>query len=65
MGMTYDELSVFGRMRKNLLCGPYSMFCKLAERWSNHLSPVEVSSTRTICLPIELMMADGAIRCSV
>ncbi len=31
--MTYDELSVFGRLRKNLKCGPYSMFNKLLQEW--------------------------------
>lgn len=26
MGMTYEELSVYGRMRKIFRCGPVSMF---------------------------------------
>ncbi len=33
MGMTYEELSVYGRLRKQQNCGPYSMFCKLAHLW--------------------------------
>ncbi|XP_064397705.1 glutamine-dependent NAD(+) synthetase-like isoform X2 [Halichondria panicea] len=33
MGMTYAELSVFGRLRKVYLCGPLSMFTKLLHMW--------------------------------
>lgn len=33
MGMTYDELSVYGRLRQIDRCGPYSMFCKLIHLW--------------------------------
>ncbi|KAJ2475619.1 glutamine-dependent NAD(+) synthetase, partial [Coemansia sp. RSA 2320] len=33
MGMTYDELSVFGRLRKIEKCGPYSMFIHLLHLW--------------------------------
>lgn len=29
MGMTYEELSWFGRLRKQARCGPWSMYCKL------------------------------------
>lgn len=42
MGMTYDELSVFGRLRKVEKCGPYSMFTKLVHEWGSFLSPVQV-----------------------
>ena len=42
MGMTYDELSVFGRLRKVDKCGPYSMFTKLVYEWGSLLSPVQV-----------------------
>ncbi|CAE6506336.1 unnamed protein product [Rhizoctonia solani] len=42
MGMTYDELSVFGRLRKVEKCGPYSMFCKLIQEWGSMLSPIQV-----------------------
>jgi NAD+ synthase (glutamine-hydrolysing) len=42
MGMTYDELSVFGRLRKVDKCGPYSMFTKLVHEWGNFLSPIQV-----------------------
>lgn len=45
-GMTYDELSVYGRLRKNEKLGPYGMFTRLASEWGNRLSPLEVR-----CLP--------------
>ncbi|CUM67258.1 uncharacterized protein PRCAT00004951001 [Priceomyces carsonii] len=34
MGMTYDELSRFGRLRKVEKCGPLDMFLKLYHEWS-------------------------------
>ncbi|RYO77391.1 hypothetical protein DL762_009291 [Monosporascus cannonballus] len=33
MGMTYDELTVFGRLRKVDKLGPYGMFQRLAHEW--------------------------------
>jgi len=42
MGMTYDELSVFGRLRKVEKCGPYSMFTKLVHEWGSYFSPLQV-----------------------
>ena len=42
MGMTYAELSVFGRLRKVYHCGPYSMFLKLVHLWGDKLTPAEV-----------------------
>merc|ERR1719433_1239807 len=46
MGMSYDELSVYGRLRKPGNCGPYSMFMKLVHRWGQQrqLGPAEVAS---------------------
>ncbi|KAJ6261440.1 hypothetical protein Dda_4110 [Drechslerella dactyloides] len=44
MGMTYDELSVFGRLRKVDKCGPYSMFTKLLHQWYPRLSPSEIAT---------------------
>ena len=44
MGMTYDELSVFGRLRKVHRCGPYSMFTKLLYMWKDKYTVTEVSS---------------------
>ncbi|KAL1412074.1 glutamine-dependent NAD(+) synthetase [Vanrija albida] len=43
MGMTYDELSVFGRLRKVEKCGPFSMFGKLVQEWGTFLSPTEIA----------------------
>ena len=42
MGMTYAELSHFGRLRKIGLCGPVSMFHKLVHEW-DHLTPAQVA----------------------
>lgn len=43
MGMTYDELSVYGRLRKIDKCGPYSMFTNLVQKWGSFLSPTEIA----------------------
>lgn len=42
MGMSYAELSQYGRLRKVVRCGPVSMFRKLLVEW-NHLSAKEVA----------------------
>lgn len=43
MGMTYAELSQFGRLRKVARCGPVSMFQNLLAVW-RHLSPSEIAA---------------------
>lgn len=43
MGMTYEELSVYGRLRKIFRCGPVSMFKNLCYRWGARLTPLEVA----------------------
>ncbi|KAI8440358.1 hypothetical protein MSG28_001692 [Choristoneura fumiferana] len=43
MGMTYAELSEFGRLRKMQNCGPFSMFQKLVHAWSDKCTPQEVA----------------------
>lgn len=43
MGMSYGELSEFGRLRKQQHCGPYGMFCRLVGAWSGRCSAVEVA----------------------
>ncbi|XP_075529791.1 NAD synthetase [Dermacentor variabilis] len=43
MGMTYEELSTYGRLRKQLACGPYSMFSKLVHQWQNKWTPFQVA----------------------
>ena len=42
MGMTYNELSVFGKLRKEKRCGPVSMYTKLLSIW-NHLNPTIIA----------------------
>ncbi|KAH3725768.1 glutamine-dependent NAD(+) synthetase-like [Dreissena polymorpha] len=42
MGMTYAELSVYGKLRKQNGCGPYSMFTKLLHTW-DWLTPEQVA----------------------
>ncbi|KAK6498782.1 glutamine-dependent NAD(+) synthetase [Arthrobotrys musiformis] len=44
MGMTYDELSVFGRLRKVEKCGPYAMFTRLLHVWYPRLTPAEIAT---------------------
>ncbi len=43
MGMSYDELSVYGKLRKQANCGPYRMFCKLLESWSARLTARQIA----------------------
>ncbi|XP_020274404.1 glutamine-dependent NAD(+) synthetase isoform X2 [Asparagus officinalis] len=43
MGMTYEELSVYGRLRKIFRCGPVSMFQNLCHKWCGRLTPSEVA----------------------
>jgi NAD+ synthase (glutamine-hydrolysing) len=44
MGMTYDDLSLYGYLRKIKRCGPYSMFSKLVHHWGDELKPTEVAA---------------------
>jgi NH3-dependent NAD+ synthetase len=37
MGMTYEELSIYGRLRKLSRCGPVSMFRRLLVLWKDRL----------------------------
>ncbi|XP_062051654.1 glutamine-dependent NAD(+) synthetase isoform X2 [Lepus europaeus] len=43
MGMTYAELSVYGRLRKISKMGPYSMFCRLLHLWRGAWTPRQVA----------------------
>ncbi|PNJ16296.1 NADSYN1 isoform 17, partial [Pongo abelii] len=43
MGMTYAELSVYGKLRKVAKMGPYSMFCKLLGMWRHICTPRQVA----------------------
>ena len=42
MGMTYEELSEYGRLRLPGRCGPFSMFTKLVPRWRHKYSVKQV-----------------------
>jgi NAD+ synthase (glutamine-hydrolysing) len=42
MGMTYAELSAYGRLRKIDKLGPYGMWSKLLHQWGDRLSPQEI-----------------------
>lgn len=42
MGMTYEELGVFGKLRKVSRCGPVKMFVKLLDTWK-HIAAAEVA----------------------
>ncbi|XP_021864620.2 glutamine-dependent NAD(+) synthetase [Spinacia oleracea] len=43
MGMTYDDLSVYGRLRKIYRRGPVSMFTDLCFKWGSILTPSEIA----------------------
>ena len=42
MGMTYTELSVYGRLRKEDKLGPYGAWSKLLHLWGDKMSPQQV-----------------------
>ncbi|KAJ2493545.1 glutamine-dependent NAD(+) synthetase [Coemansia sp. RSA 2050] len=42
MGMSYEELGVYGRLRKIKKCGPYSMFAQLLHEWQG-VGPGEIA----------------------
>jgi NAD+ synthase (glutamine-hydrolysing) len=44
MGITYAHLSILGRLRKESKLGPYSMFRKLVDEWSEEM-PIEDIAT--------------------
>ncbi|MCO5595719.1 hypothetical protein L7F22_049765 [Adiantum nelumboides] len=43
MGMTYEELSMYGRLRKIFMCGPVSMFQHLCHHWEGKLTAAQVA----------------------
>lgn len=43
MGMTYEELSIYGRLRNQQRCGPFSMFSKLISTWKDRFTPSQVA----------------------
>jgi NAD+ synthase (glutamine-hydrolysing) len=43
MGMTYEELSHFGKLRKPANCGPFSMTARLLHTWKDKHEPSEIA----------------------
>lgn len=43
MGVTYAELSVYGRLRKIARCGPVSMYQQCRQLWKDALTAAEVA----------------------
>lgn len=43
MGMTYEELSWFGKLRKLERCGPYVMYIKLISAWRERFNADEIA----------------------
>lgn len=63
MGMTYDELSVYGKLRKQSNCGPYSMFCKLLTSWSDKSTPRQVLNPKyTLDIKMSILIIVSFLR---
>lgn len=43
MGMTYEELGVYGRLRKVVRCGPVAMFRHCCQIWRDKYAPHQVA----------------------
>lgn len=43
MGMTYEELGIYGRLRKISRCGPVSMFRRLLVDWHDRYPPAQIA----------------------
>ena len=43
MGMSYDELGVYGRLRKVVRCGPVAMFRHCCQLWRDKYAPEQVA----------------------
>ncbi|KAI9096181.1 hypothetical protein DFS34DRAFT_157092 [Phlyctochytrium arcticum] len=43
MKMTYEELSIYGTLRKVAKCGPFGMFSRLLHEWGDKLSPTQIA----------------------
>jgi NAD+ synthase (glutamine-hydrolysing) len=42
MGITYEELKIMGKLRKDFRCGPVSMYSRLISIWGNNFSNKEI-----------------------
>jgi len=54
IGLTYEELSVMGRLRRPGSCGPYSMFIELTTTWHPKYTYDEVSGLKLSSAPIDV-----------
>lgn len=48
MGMTYEELGIYGRLRKLSRCGPVSMFSQLLVLWKDRSVVLEATATTSL-----------------
>ena len=53
MGLTFEELGVFGRLRKIARCGPVAMFERARHIWST--LPVAVVADKVLCCASDLI----------
>jgi NAD+ synthase (glutamine-hydrolysing) len=44
MGMTYQELGIYGNLRKIIRCGPVAMFRHCCQIWRDQHSPAVVAA---------------------
>lgn len=49
MGMTYEELSVYGRLRKLARCGPVSMLRRLLCMWRDRFALLALLNSHVLC----------------
>ena len=52
MGMTYEELGIYGRLRKVAHCGPVSMFRRLLVEWRGRRVACCSVQAHLQCIPL-------------
>lgn len=57
MGMTYEELGVYGRLRKISKLGPVSMFCRLLVLWKDRCPHLPLPLV-TLQIPLDMRHLD-------
>ena len=58
MGMTYEELSIYGRLRKLQRCGPVSMFRQLMVLWRDKCVPGLICVSANGCERVSQRLGD-------
>lgn len=60
MGMTYEELGIYGRLRKISRCGPVSMFRRLLVEWQDRctltLATLPELKSLKACIPLKQVL---------